>query len=185
VSAFEFVFGLFGLLLGLCIAEIFGGLGRAFELRGQIKLGSLTPFLAVLVLADLSSYWYALWVERTTIPMNPLALMFGTVFAGVYYLAAYVVFPDVIKSGADLNEHFFRVRRLVVGISATAFFGVGVVQMLVTRNLTVSNFLITSAFFVPAYALALIAKRKWLAGSAIALLIALNLVGAITNTISP
>jgi hypothetical protein len=183
MSAFEFVFGLFGLLLGLCIAEIFGGLGRAFELRGKIKLGWLTPLLAVLVLADLASYWTALWIERDNIPMNPLVLAFGTLFAGVYYLAAYVIFPDAIKSGADLNDHYFRVRRLVVGISATAFFGVGALQLLATRTLLLRDFLITAAFFVPAYSVALIAKRKWLAGGAVGLLIALNLVGAITQTI--
>ena len=183
MGPFEFIFGLFGLLLGLCIAEIFGGLGRAFELRGQIKLGWLTPLLAVLVLADLASYWTALWIERNNIPMNPLALMFGTVFAGVYYLAAYVVFPDNIKSGADLDAHYFRVRRLVIGISATAFFGVGLLQMLATRTLAPRDFLLTAVFFVPTYSSALVAQRKWLTGGAVSLLIALNVVGAITQTI--
>lgn len=183
MNAFEFVFGLFGLLLGLCIAEIFGGLGRAWELRGQIKLGLLTPLLAIVVLADLASYWTALWIERENIPMNPMTLMFGTVFAGVYYLAAYVVFPDTIKPGIDLTEHYFRVRRLVIGISATAFFGVGLVQMLVTRTLLPRDFFLTAAFFVPTYSVALIAQRKWLTGAAVGLLIALNVVGAITQTI--
>ncbi len=35
MNDFEFIFALFGLLLGLSIAEVLGGLARAIEARGR------------------------------------------------------------------------------------------------------------------------------------------------------
>jgi hypothetical protein len=185
MSPFEFVFGLFALLLGLCIAEIFGGLGRAFEQRRRIRLGWLTPLLAIVVLCDLTSYWSSLWEDRNIIPMNAVTLMLGAMFAGIYYLAAYVVFPDELEPNADLDAHFFRVRRLVVGISSLAFFGVMMVELTITRELKWKFFYVNVAIFAPTYGAALISKRRWLVGGALAVLIAFNLVGAVTHTVHP
>ena len=185
MSPFEFVFGLFGLLLGLCIAEIFGGIGRAFERRSQIRLGWLSPLLAIVVLCDLTSYWASLWEDRNIIPMNAVTLMAGALFAGIYYLAAYVVFPDELQPGADLDEQFFRVRRLVLGISCLAFFGVATVELAITRELGLGYFLVNVAVFVPTYAATLLSRSKWMVAGGLAILIAFNLVGAITHTVHP
>lgn len=185
MSPFEFIFGLFSLLLGLCMAEIFGGLGRAFERREDVTLGWLTPLLGLVVLMDLLSYWLTLWEERDVIPMNALTLFLGAMFAGTYYLAAYIVFPDNLRPKAVLDSHFFRVRRLVIGISCFAFFGLMVLEFAVTKKLDRGGFLLTSSFFAPTYAAAFIANRKWLVGSALALLILFNFAGAISHTLDP
>ena len=185
MSPFEFVFGLFSLLLGLCLAEIFGGLGRTFEKRDEVKLGWLTPLLGMLVLVDLLSYWMTLWEERDAIPVNALTLFIGGLFAGTYYLASYILFPDDLKPKAELDTHFFRVRRLVIGISCFAFFGLMILEFAVTRKLDLDGFLLTSLCFVPAYSAALIAKQKRLVGGALALLIFCNMLGAISHTIEP
>jgi hypothetical protein len=185
MSPFEFVFGLFGLLLGLCIAEIFGGVGRAFEQRRQIRIGWLTPLLAILVLCDLTSYWGSLWEDRNVIPMNQVTLMLGALFAGIYYLAAYTVFPDQLQPNCNLDLHFFRVRQLVVGISSLAFFGVALVELTITHELRLKYFYVNAVIFVPTYAAALISRRKWVVGGALALLIAFNVAGAITHTVRP
>jgi len=182
MSPFEFAFALFGLLLGLCIAEVFGGLGRVFESRERIKLGWLTPLLGILVLNDLLSYWTYLWEKRASIPVNALTLLFGTAFAGAYYLAAYVVFPRELKPEADLNAHFFRVRGMVLGISAAGFYGVALL-LLVTRQLPLQEFVLTAVLFTPAYGASLFAKRKSLVAASLALLIVLNLVGALSHTV--
>jgi hypothetical protein len=183
MSPFEFAFSLFGLLLGLCIAEVFGGLGRAFEYRGRIALGWLTPLLGILVLNDLLSYWIYLWDERASIPVNALTLLFGTAFAGAYYLAAYVVFPRELESNSDLNNHFFRVRRMVLGISATGFYGVAML-LVVARLVPLQELVLTAVLFTPAYVTALFAKRERLVAGSIMILIVLNLVGALSDTVN-
>ena len=45
MTGFELVFSLFGLLLGLCVAEVLGGLGRALEHREDVSIGWFTPML--------------------------------------------------------------------------------------------------------------------------------------------
>ena len=184
MGPFEFIFGLFGLLLGLCIAEIFGGLGRAYEQRRETKLGLLTPLLAVLVLCDLISFWSILWEEQGDIPMNPVTLMVGAAFGGIYYLAAYIVFPRELKARTSHDDHFFAVRRLILGISIVAFFGIGLVQYWFTHKLDTNDFFITSAAFAPVYAVAFLSKRKLPVTVAIALLIGLNQVGAVTHALN-
>ncbi|MGC6399837.1 hypothetical protein ACNI3Q_04545 [Sphingomonas sp. FW199] len=119
MSDFEFVFSLYGLLLGLSLAELLGGLARTIERRlrpgGAFRIGWLTPLLAIFVLLDLLSFWSAAWFVRGSIAVTGETLMFVTLFAGVYYLAAHLVFPGDADGTPDLDQHFFRVRRIVLG----------------------------------------------------------------------
>lgn len=120
MSDFEFIFALFGLLLGLSLAEVLASLARAIEARlrlgGAVRIGWLTPLLGAFVLLDLLSFWQAAWVSREFVTVSGRALLAVMGFAGAYYLAAALVFPRAIGDGADLDEHFFRVRRIVIGV---------------------------------------------------------------------
>lgn len=119
---FEFIFALFGLLLGLSIAEVLGGFGRTIEARlrrgGTMRVGWLTPLLAAFVLLDLLSFWQAAWTVRDIVAVSGTSLMAVTAFAGAYYLAAYLVFPREVDGIDTLDTHFFRVRRVVIGMMA-------------------------------------------------------------------
>jgi len=182
MTAFEFVFSLFGLLLGLCIAEVLGGLGRALEHREDVSIGWLTPMLGAFVLLDVTTYWWALWIDRESVPITPLTLVIGTAFAGAYYLAAYLVFPDDLKRHADLDTHFMRVRRIVLGMALVMFAIQGVLMSFGASSLTPRSVAINLAVFAPFYGLAMFAKRKVVVGSGLALIIILNLTGVITTT---
>lgn len=120
MSEFEFIFALFGLLLGLSIAALLGGLGRTIEARLQpgatLRVGWLTPLLAAFVLLDLLSFWQAAWVVRSIIGVSGHSLMAVTAFASAYYLATHLIFPREPADHADLDAHFFRVRRIVLGV---------------------------------------------------------------------
>jgi len=120
MSDFEFIFALFGLLLGLSLAEVLGGLAKAIEARlrpgSTIRIGWLTPLLGAFVILDLLSFWQAAWVVRDVVLVSGKALMAITVFAGAYYLAAHLVFPREADEQPDFDAHFFRVRRVVIGV---------------------------------------------------------------------
>jgi hypothetical protein len=120
MSEFEFIFALFGLLLGLSIVEVLGGLARAIEARlrpgATMRIGWLTPLLGVFVLLDLLSFWQAAWVSRDVVGVSSHSLMAVTLFASAYYLAAHLVFPREPAEHAELDSHFFRVRRIVLGV---------------------------------------------------------------------
>ena len=65
---FEFLFALYGLMLGLSVAEVLSGLARSIEERLQsrptLRIGWLCPLLAAFVLLDLLSFWGAAWMVR-------------------------------------------------------------------------------------------------------------------------
>lgn len=120
MSDFEFIFALYGLLLGLSLAEVLGGLARAIESRlrpgSTIRIGWLTPLLGAFVILDLLSFWQAAWTVRALVLVSGKALMAVTVFASAYYLAAHLVFPREVREDSDFDAHFFRVRRVVIGV---------------------------------------------------------------------
>lgn len=123
MTEFEFIFALFGLLLGLSLVEVLGGLARTIEARLRpvadggtaFRVGLLTPLLGIFVILDLLSFWQAAWVTREIIGVSGHTLMAITLFASAYYLAAHLVFPREPAALGDLDAHFFRVRRVVLG----------------------------------------------------------------------
>lgn len=115
MSPFEFVFSLFGLLLGLSLAEVLGGLARTLKQWRTVRLGWLTPLLGLLVMLDLTSSWALAWSIRDSIPANFLTLVIGLVVTGLYYLAATLVFPDDAGKWPDLDTYFFEHKRQVLG----------------------------------------------------------------------
>lgn len=127
MSEFEFVFSLFGLLLGFSLIEVLGGLAKAVEAKvrpdtgdaAPIRIGWLTPLLGVFVMLDLVSFWRAAWLARDLADVSGPMLLGGLTFAGSYYLAAHLVFPQSPRTERDLDAHYFRVRRLVLGTLAT------------------------------------------------------------------
>ncbi|MEP9401428.1 hypothetical protein [Sphingomonas sp. VNH70] len=122
MSDFEFIFALFGLLLGLSIAEVLGGFARAVEQRlrpgSTMRIGWLTPLLGVFVLLDLLSFWGAAWRVRDVVTVSGPMLVAITGFAGTYYLAARLTFPSDGDATTDFDAYFFRIRRIVIGAMA-------------------------------------------------------------------
>ena len=125
MSDFEFVFSLFGLLLGFSMVEVVGGLARTLEARLRLgsayRVGWLTPLLALFVILDLVTFWLAAWRLRDTLAVNGATLTAGLAFAGSYYLAAHLVFPPREADAPDLDLHFLRVKRWVLGILFALF----------------------------------------------------------------
>jgi hypothetical protein len=115
VDAFSFVFSLFGLLMGLALAETIGGLGKALELRHKIRIGWLLPLLALLITFDITSFWLIAWQSRAAIPIDFLSLAAGLVIFGIYYLIAQLAFPDDVERWPDLDDYYFTHRRWLVG----------------------------------------------------------------------
>jgi hypothetical protein len=108
VSSFEFAFSLFGLILGLSVAEVMGGFARVLRARHKMRLGWLTPALGLFLMVDLVTFWSNAWYMRDVIPPSFGALLYGTAIAAVYYLAAALVFPEDLAEWPDLDVYFLR-----------------------------------------------------------------------------
>ena len=74
MSAFEFFFSFYGLLLGLSVAELVGGFSRVLHERQRVRFGWLTPLLAVFVALDLATFWNQAWRFFRGAPFNPALL---------------------------------------------------------------------------------------------------------------
>jgi hypothetical protein len=118
MSPFELVFALFGLLLGLAIAEVLGGFARVLKLkragRAEVRIGWLTPLLGLLVILDLTSFWLVAWNVRDLIPANYATLILVLTIVGAYYLAATLIFPEDPETWPDFDMHYDRQNRLVL-----------------------------------------------------------------------
>ncbi|HUH09756.1 MAG TPA: hypothetical protein VLZ73_04330 [Brevundimonas sp.] len=119
MSAFEFFFSFYGLLLGLSVAELVGGFARVLHERERIRFGWLTPALALFVAIDIATFWNQAWVIFRGAPFNTFLLLISLMIAATFYVAASVTFPRVSAEGAherlDLDTHFWAHRKLVFG----------------------------------------------------------------------
>lgn len=172
VSDFDFVFALYSLLLGLSMVELLSGLGRALEARFAAEdgrkaftIGWLTPLLAVFVMLDLLSFWSAAWTVRADIAVSGATLMAVAAFASLYFLAARLVFPSHPEGFADLDVHYFRVRRVVLGlllVLLAAQLGYYLSQPDIAPNLTRPLSLILTLVLVVLMGAAMSVKdRRW------------------------
>lgn len=123
MTDFEFVFLLYALILGLSMVELLTGLGRAMEYkfareaeRKDFTIGWLTPLMAGFVMLDLISFWMFAWVIREQISVSAATVTVVIAFASSYYIAARLVFPTIPDGFVDLDDHFYRVRRVIFGI---------------------------------------------------------------------
>ena len=119
MTVFEFVFALYSLLFGLALAEVFGGFGNMLQERHKLKVGWVTPLLGLFVIIDLTTFWEIAWQLKGTIEQLPrvpvLVLIPGVLVAGIYYLAARLVFPRTFAEWPDFDVYYFKHKRWVFG----------------------------------------------------------------------
>ena len=123
MSNFDFVFSLFGLLLGLSLAEVLGGFARSVQKRRPsarsgrdgIRIGWLTPLLGLIVLLDVASFWLVAWAVRDAIPISYFPMMCGLLVCALYYVVASLVFPHDLDEWPDLDVYYMAHRRAVIG----------------------------------------------------------------------
>jgi hypothetical protein len=118
LSAFEFFFSFYGLLLGLSVAALVGGFAGVLHERHRVRFGWLTPMLATFVVLDVATFWTTAWVLYRPAPYNHALLILGLAVATTFYIAASATFPRLTAEGVenriDLDEHFWAQRRLVL-----------------------------------------------------------------------
>lgn len=137
MSAFEFFFSFYGLLLGLSVAELVGGFARVLHERERIRFGWLTPALALFVAIDIATFWNQAWVIFRGAPFNTFLLIVSLSIAATFYVAASVTFPRVSAEGAheriDMDAHFWAHRKLVFGCILVANLIVAVMVIILAQ----------------------------------------------------
>jgi lysylphosphatidylglycerol synthetase-like protein (DUF2156 family) len=114
MTAFEFVFPLFGLLVGLSFAEMLSGLARSLKNKREVHVGWLTPLLGTLILINLTMFWQGAWEVRDVAAPTSVSLLLILAIGGGYFLAASMVFPSPGVEVRDLDSHFMANRRVAL-----------------------------------------------------------------------
>ena len=128
MTAFEFVFPLFGLLVGLSFAEMLSGLARSLKNKREVRVGWLTPLLGLLILINLTMFWQGAWEVREVAAPTSLSLLLILGIGGGYFLASSMIFPTPGAEVRDLDQHFMDNRRVaLVAIAACNLLYLGLV----------------------------------------------------------
>lgn len=120
MSAFEFFFTLYGLVLGLSVVEIVSGFARLAHGRERVKIGWLTPMLAVLLTLDLANFWMNAYGAFQAYSLSYGLLVISLFVSALYYVAASVVFPRDFEKEPDFDAFYMRHRRLVMAVLIVA-----------------------------------------------------------------
>ena len=115
MTEFEFLFSVFGLLIGLTLVEVAVKFADAIDAHHRRPMGILTPLLAAFVLIDVTSYWLFSWSLRDVLHVRWRTVFVALSFAMTYYLAASLIFPRSEGEWANLDEHYWVRKPLVIG----------------------------------------------------------------------
>ena len=115
MTDFEFLFSVFGLLIGLTFIEIAIKFADAIDAHGRRPIGVLTPLLALFVMIDVTGYWLFAWSIRELLHVRWRTVFVGLSVAIIYYLSASMIFPRSEGEWKSLDEHYWARKGRVIG----------------------------------------------------------------------
>ena len=178
MSEFDFLFSLFGLLLGFMLVEVLGGFVRAVKAARPrpgsddvpVRLGWLSPLLGLFLLLDITSYWDNIWLLRGVIALGLDSLFSALILTGIYYFAASMVFPSEPREWPDLDAWFWLHRRQVLGcILAVNMLWVIFYTLFAARSYGGALTIASQAAYFAALAVAMFARSRLIVGAALAI----------------
>ncbi len=181
MSSFEFIFTLFGLVMGLALTEVLGGFARAVKRHGPARLGLLTPLISLFMLYEITDFWSDAWEIRDQLPTGMPTLLISVVITGLYYFASVLVWPEEGNAAWDDLDGWMlgQKRQLLLSVFASNVVSVAGISAIGQSAFTPTPFaigwmtlyfgLLVAAAFVPGRRLTLTALGLVLAMYAIAL----------------
>lgn len=190
MTAFDFSFSFYGIILGLSVAAMAIGAARAFKHRRTVPVGWKTPLLATFAALDIATFWDAAWTNFRHLPFSYGLLVAGLLVAGVYFVAANLIFPEPEEKIESLDAHFWANRRAVLLLLVVA----NVLMVIATfwANQTrgggggiMAIYAFTLALYLVLVLPAAFSKRSWVIGGALGLHILIYLWIAVGSALQP
>ena len=187
MTNFDFAFSLFAILLGLGLAEVFGGLARALKARPRVRIGWATALLATWTVMRTALFWRLIWRTRNAFPDSSAALLAGVLICGLFYFAGALVFPDALEGRTGLDDYFMEEKAKAIGalLAADALAYALRPALIGWASWSYMDWLDWSglAFIFGAGSLAMLTKRRGLAIGSLAVLVADILFSSVARAI--
>ena len=181
LDQFSFYLSFYGLILGLSVAQVASGFLNAIGARHKVKIGWLTPALAIFIFLDITSFWIYAWGMRESITITWGSMYVGLLIAIVYFLASGLVFPRNIEEWPDLDTHYWKHKGLVIGgILIPNIIGFVQTTMMHPPELNLAYWYGQGTYWPPVLLL-LVTRRRW---QDLTLLV-ISIVGYLTNAFIP
>lgn len=114
MSAFEFLFSFFGLILGIAVANVGIGFGKLWRARDKVRIGVCVPLLGVWLLSHAVLNWVGAWKRLQDIPIDATAFIISLAVALPYVVVSTVMFPDDTDRHQSLDDFYMSHSRLVM-----------------------------------------------------------------------
>lgn len=190
MTAFDFSFSFYGIILGLSVAAIAVGAARAFKHRKTVPVGWKTPLLATFAALDIATFWDAAWNNFRHLNFSYGLLVVGLVMSGVYFVAANLIFPESEDEVESLDAHFWANRRAVLLLLVLA--NLLMVGAAGWANMAregggalMGVYAITLGLYLVLVLPAAFSRRGWVIGGALGLHIAIYLLIAVVSGLNP
>lgn len=167
MDAIEVFYAFYGALLALAAGRLLAGAARLLAHRGTIRIGWMTPLLALLLVFDLAACATNGWRALGSADMSLRLVLDCMLAAGAYYMAASLIAPETLSDGLDLDVWYRQNKRYVVGgMLAGNVLGFEVMQIILnglhetlTTRWTGFNALMNLVYYVLLIVLLLIRNR--------------------------
>ena len=113
MSAFEYVFTFYSLVLGLAAANVVTGFADMWRERSRIAVGICVPLVALSLLVGIMNAWVTYWQNGASVEMGPSRMIGSALIALPYVFASKVMFPAPGEA-ASLEDHYFAHRRVLL-----------------------------------------------------------------------
>jgi len=119
LSAFEYVFTFYSVMLGLAAANVATGFADMWRDRRAVEVGVCAPLLAVIVLVGTMNLWLRFWSNWSEVEVGPWQLITLVSLALPFVLISRAMFPGA-GGEPSLEAHYFRHRRvMLLALAAT------------------------------------------------------------------
>lgn len=115
MSAFEYFFTLYGLLLGLALTNVATGFADMARGHENPKIGILVPLLALVTISFVMGQWYVVFLGQTHYSVTPSQLIMTLTMTLPFTFISSAMFPRDLERWETLDAYFIAKRRTLLG----------------------------------------------------------------------
>ncbi|MCW2763796.1 MAG: hypothetical protein JWR85_3997 [Marmoricola sp.] len=169
MSQFEFFMAFYSLLLGLAVAELFGGFANILRERAPPRLGIILPLVGGIALIEILATFIDAWTSLRGIGINMPQFAVPMLVGLVYFVLGVVMVPRHLDDWPDLDSYFDRRRPWIVGLLLAANLLLMITEITAmiqghrpSDPATVTAYALRNLWLFTSYAALLFSRRRWL-----------------------